>query len=164
MKLQAVHSKAQIDTIVKLADVIWNEHFPAIIGQEQVNYMLKKFQSRQAIYDQMSKGYDYYLIEHNQQSLGYIAILIDQVDAHMQLSKFYILPHARRQGIGSETIKILIKMAQSHQINTIWLTVNKYNSLAINAYNKMGFLNTKELVTDIGQGFVMDDYKMELKI
>ncbi len=164
MKLHAAHSKTQITTIAKLAEVIWNEHFPAIIGQRQVDYMLEKFQSHQAIDDQISKGYDYFLIEHNQQMVGYIAIMIDQAHAHMQLSKFYILPHARRQGVGSETIKQLIKMAHTQHIHTIWLTVNKYNNDAINAYYKMGFLNSEEVVTDIGQGFIMDDYRMELTI
>lgn len=41
------------------------------------------------------------------------------------------------------------------------LTVNKNNVKAIRAYEKTGFKNIGSLVQDIGNGFVMDDYKME---
>ena len=43
----------------------------------------------------------------------------------------------------------------------IWLTVNKYNTAAIKAYKKMGFINIAAITQDIGNGFIMDDYKME---
>lgn len=162
--LQAVHSMAQIATVAQLAQVIWNEHFPPIIGQDQVDYMLEKFQSRHAIHEQVSTGYDYFILELDQQPIGYMAIMIHQADAHLQLSKFYLLPKVRRQGVGAAALKQLKDNALAHHIHRIWLTVNKHNTVAINAYNKMGFINTEEVVMDIGQGFVMDDYKMELKI
>jgi hypothetical protein len=35
------------------------------------------------------------------------------------------------------------------------------NRGAINAYKRWGFRITDEVVADIGEGFVMDDYRME---
>ena len=101
LNLLPVLTQDQITTVAQLASMIWNEHFPAIIGQEQVNYMLEKFQSYQTIYEQISAGYRYHLLELNHHSIGYLAIKIDQVDAHMQLSKFYLLQQVRRQGVGT---------------------------------------------------------------
>jgi RimJ/RimL family protein N-acetyltransferase len=164
LNLLPVLTQEQIITVAQLASRIWNEHFPAIIGHEQVNYMLEKFQSYQAINEQISAGYHYYLLELDHHPIGYMAIKIDQVDAHMQLSKFYLLQQVRRQGVGTEALSQLKNIARSQHIHRIWLTVNKYNTLAINAYKKMGFETTEELVMDIGQGFVMDDYRMELMI
>ena len=46
----------------------------------------------------------------------------------------------------------------------IWLTVNKNNSGSIEAYKRMGFNIIDKIITDIGAGFVMDDYKMQLKL
>ena len=46
---------------------------------------------------------------------------------------------------------------------TIWLTVNKHNP-SIDIYRKLGFVITEEIVTDIGNGFVMDDYVMEKQL
>ena len=38
--------------------------------------------------------------------------------------------------------------------------VNKYNKNTILAYQKLGFIQKRELVIDIGNGFVMDDFEM----
>jgi hypothetical protein len=41
------------------------------------------------------------------------------------------------------------------------LTVNKYNTSSIKAYLALGFSVTDAVVTDIGEGYSMDDYVME---
>ncbi len=46
---------------------------------------------------------------------------------------------------------------------TIWLTVNRRNERAIGAYRRAGFREVRAQVTDIGGGYVMDDYVMELE-
>ena len=46
----------------------------------------------------------------------------------------------------------------------MWLTVNKGNKNAIAAYLKLGFRKLGELVTDIGNGYIMDDDTMELDL
>ena len=43
----------------------------------------------------------------------------------------------------------------------VYLTVNKHNYHAIDVYKKTGFVIAKEAVTDIGNGYVMDDYVFE---
>ena len=50
---------------------------------------------------------------------------------------------------------------KSLEHSKIYLTVNKNNINAIRAYEKLGFKNIESLVSDIGNGFVMDDFKME---
>jgi diamine N-acetyltransferase len=40
------------------------------------------------------------------------------------------------------------------------LTVNRHNAGPIAFHQRMGFTIAGTLVQDIGQGFVMDDYKM----
>jgi RimJ/RimL family protein N-acetyltransferase len=41
------------------------------------------------------------------------------------------------------------------------LRVNKRNAPAIRSYLRAGFRFTEDIVSDIGSGFVMDDYVME---
>ena len=48
--------------------------------------------------------------------------------------------------------------AREHGFNSIWLTVNKGNDIAIRAYKGLGFELIGQGVADIGGGFVMDDY------
>ena len=41
------------------------------------------------------------------------------------------------------------------------LRVNKANASAIRAYCRAGFTFVEDVCTDIGNGFVMDDYRLE---
>ena len=56
------------------------------------------------------------------------------------------------------------QFARDHGMRAIWLTVNKYNANTIAAYKKMGFETIGDGVTDIGSGYVMDDYFMECSV
>ena len=53
------------------------------------------------------------------------------------------------------------EIANKKGYSSIRLTVNKYNKNTISAYNKWGFRTIDSVVTDIGEGFVMDDFIME---
>ena len=48
-------------------------------------------------------------------------------------------------------------------LSSIYLTVNKHNS-SKQVYEALGFKTTREEVTDIGHGVVMDDYIMEILV
>ena len=161
--IKRVHSPEDIQTVADLASTIWNEHYIPIIGQEQVDYMIKSFQSGEAIKTQIEKeGYEYYLIEHLTKPSGYISIKL--IGDDLFLSKFYVAKEKRGTGLGKEGLKFVIIRANELGAHAITLTVNKYNTNSIKAYDRMGFKNTGSIVSDIGEGFVMDDYMMSYEI
>ena len=161
--IKGVKSQAEIQRIADLAAAIWNEHYVPIIGQEQVKYMVDTFQSKEAIEKQINdEGYEYYLIDHLSKPSGYIAI--KPVGDDLFLSKFYIVREKRGTGLGKEGLSFVIHRAKELGLRAITLTVNKYNVNSIKAYEKMGFKNTGSVVTDIGAGFVMDDFTMSYKL
>lgn len=45
-----------------MAEVIWRDHYPEIIGMEQVNYMLARFYSTEAMLQQMAEGQRFYRV------------------------------------------------------------------------------------------------------
>ena len=47
---------------------------------------------------------------------------------------------------------------------SIYLTVNKQNTVPIKVYQKFGFIIKEAIIIDIGNGFVMDDYIIEKKL
>lgn len=146
-------------TVADLADCIWTEHYTPIIGKQQVDYMLEKFQSAHAIKNQIVQGYSYYLLVYQGTPVGYFSFRKNE--DFLFLSKLYVLSSARGNGIGKAALLFVEEQVRERGLKKIQLTVNKYNLNSIKAYEKMGFINARSIVQDIGGGFVMDDYVLE---
>ena len=145
-----------------LAQLIWRQHFTPVIGAEQVEYMLKNFQSPSAIEEFIAEGYEYYFIKLADKSVGYLAI--QNRKDHLHLSKFYILEKFRGKGVGRQAFDFITQRAKDMKLPSIRLVVNKDNSNTIEVYKKMGLKIIGSPITDIGGGFVMDDYEFEMEI
>ena len=147
-----------IQKIADLANIIWHEHFPPIIGDAQVDYMVEKFQSYPAISNAVkTEGYIYYMAYYEDNFCGYIAIHPEVEKVF--LSKIYIEKSYRGRKISKAMLNQVI--ADYPNAKALWLTVNRFNENSIAAYKKMGFEVIREQAADIGNGFVMDDYVME---
>ena len=158
---QRVAKPQEIDAVAALAHEIWNQHFPTIIGQEQVDYMLAKFQSGPAIARQIrEEGYEYYLIVDEGDRVGYVALVPDEDRGAMQLSKLYLRRSSRGRGVGRAVVAFIENECAARGLEELWLTVNKDNRGSIVFYERVGFVIAGSTVTDIGEGFVMDDYRM----
>ncbi|MGD1005815.1 MAG: GNAT family N-acetyltransferase [Ignavibacteriaceae bacterium] len=157
-----VLTESQADVVEALAVEIWNEHYTPIIGKQQVSYMLEKFQSKEAMKEQIKNGYTYYLVEEGGCNIGYIGIELKKDE--LFLSKLYIKSSERGKGYGKKAVQFLEDLARGKKLNKISLTVNKNNVKSIAVYEKIGFKNLGSIIMDIGGGFVMDDYKMEKRI
>lgn len=160
-QFRPIKSQEDVAITARLAHDIWNEHYVSIIGQAQVDYMLDKFQSQQAIAEQINGEYEYYLIEDEGQAVGYLAVIPESDKSSALLSKIYVQKQARGGGIGKAALEFAEHLCRKAHIATLWLTVNKHNSNSIEWYEHMGFTNVGPIVMDIGGGFVMDDFKFE---
>ena len=149
-----------------LAYDIWREHYEPITGLAQVEYMLEKYQSPEHIYDDIKdNGFIYFTAESikDNKLVGYAAC--QPRDDCMYLSKLYIQKDYRGNGISRCFINIIEELCRNEfGLNKIRLTVNKYNKNSIAVYNKIGFETVDSVKVDIGGGFYMDDYVMELII
>ncbi len=161
-KIVPVDSAGAIDAVARLAHEIWYEHYVPIIGRAQVDYMVPAFQGPEAIAGQIAKGLQYFLLE-DRGGVGYFAIEPQPAEGRMFLSKFYLRKSVRSQGLGRFGMAFIEARCRADSLGILWLTVNKFNP-ALQAYERMGFLRTADVVTDIGGGFVMDDYRMEKTI
>ncbi len=158
-KIEKVESISQINSVAELAKKIWQEHYTPIIGPEQVSYMVDKYQSAPAITEQMVNGYQYFLVVEQGEYAGYFSIRFDP--DQLFLSKYYIDSAFRGRGLGRVAMDYIEMTARNHHLKSIYLTVNKHNSNSIAIYKKLGFEIIESLVSDIGNGFVMDDYKLQ---
>jgi len=159
ISLIEVNDKQSIALVEALAGEIWHEHYAHILDKSQIKYMTEKFQSKEAIFEQIKEGYKYYLITCGENYSGYLSIIF-KVD-YLFLSKIYLKSNSRGKGIGRQVLEFVEKIAKEQELARIKLTVNKNNINTIKAYKKWGFEITDSVVSDIGNGFVMDDYVME---
>jgi RimJ/RimL family protein N-acetyltransferase len=157
-----VSTSEQIELVESLGDEIWTEHYSPIIGKDQVDYMLEKFQSVQAITNQVNSEYSYYLLNVGKGSIGYFSV--QPRKNKLFLSKIYILKHERGNGYFTQVLKFIENLTTQLSLNEIELTVNKYNEDSISIYKSKGFIISKSAVFDIGNGFVMDDYVLTKSI
>lgn len=163
IQIKPVSTESEINTVAGLAKIIWNDHYLSIIGKDQVSYMLGKYQTSKAINTQINEeGYEYFLLSADERTVGYIGIIPHHNE--LFLSKFYILDYERGKGIGHAGMEFLISRCKAEGTDFITLTVNKNNLSAILAYENMGFEKYGEVESDIGSGYVMDDYLMRLRI
>ncbi|MCE3258519.1 MAG: family N-acetyltransferase [Bacteroidetes bacterium] len=150
-------SEKDIPVISKLAAVIWNQHYPSIIGQEQVDYMLEMMYSARSLSDQLvKKEHLFFLIRFKGEDIGFISVNRVQNNEWF-LNKFYIDQTLSAKGLGSMAFKELMTIIRPEKIT---LTVNRKNHKSINFYFKNGFKIQEVKDIDIGNGFTMKDFVM----
>lgn len=146
-----------IPTISGLADITWNQHYPAIISREQIRYMLDLMYSSEALKEQMEvKGHLFFLIEQDGIKGGFISVHKERENDWF-LNKFYINQELAGKGIGAQAFELLKKEIRPSRIS---LTVNRQNFKSINFYFKTGFKIERVADFDIGNGYVMNDFVM----
>ena len=160
MKLVKIETKEDVKQLSVLAANIWNEYWTCILSSVQIDYMVEKFQSFEAMQKQIeNEKYSYFFIVLDENILGYCGI--SEKEDYLFLSKFYLKKEYRHLGYGAIAFGEICKISKELNYQTIRLTVNKNNTNTINAYLKYGFKIVDAVVTDIGSGFVMDDYIMD---
>ncbi|PAF48591.1 hypothetical protein BKH46_00745 [Helicobacter sp. 12S02634-8] len=181
IEFKEVKDSKECAEVARLAKEIWEEHYATILSPAQIRYMLENFQSTQAISNQIKEGYRYLMIFKAKQLAGYCALKLmcdplcvpsgqstdDQCKKTLEgkeifLSKLYIQKSYRAQGIAKVLFQNIQTLAQAPQARLVWLSVNKHNTHSIQAYQKLGFAIYREEGVSIGQGYVMDDYYMQM--
>lgn len=162
--IEEVKEDSMIESIEQLAREIWREHYSKIISMDQIEYMLKKYQSKEAIKEQIQSGYEYFLVKNAEGYAGYCSICADSETKKMFLSKIYVKKDSRSMGLGSVLFDCVFDTALSKKCDRIWLTVNRDNKDSISIYKKRGLTITEEVDTPIGEGYLMNDYIMECAV
>lgn len=133
-----VHTAQELSAIAALAQAIWREYYVPLIGADQVEYMLEKFQNARAMDEQMQRGDEYFMIERGADLLGYLAVRASAAERSMFISKLYLRREARGTGAGRRALRFIETLARTRELQLLWLTVNKRNP-AVQAYEKCGF-------------------------
>lgn len=180
--LEPIEPVHDLDALADLAHEIWFEYWPQFIGEEQTAYMVKQFQSQEALARDIAEhNYEYFFVKDEaNKTVGYVGVAPERFEgneadpkaaAHgkaitplypnrLFISKIYLLKEERGKHYASQILKLLVEHAQEQGLGGMYLTVNKGNELGIRAYKGNGFKTIESVEADIGNGFVMDDYIM----
>ena len=154
---------SDLKEVAILAEKIWHEFFPGIISEVQIDYMVEHFQSFDAMQEQVKhQQYHYHKVYEGDELIGYIG-LQNQPD-RLFLSKLYLKDSARGKHYATEMFEYVKKQAEKYCYPSIYLTCNKHNKHSLDVYEKFGFQWIDSVQTDIGNGFIMDDYILEYRL
>ncbi|HET7117621.1 MAG TPA: GNAT family N-acetyltransferase [Hanamia sp.] len=159
--------KAQINDLViisKLAHEIWPTAYGKILGNDQLEYMLDM------LYSISSLEHQYKILKHhfilafeNKTSVGFASFSPHEDHTVYHLNKIYVLPDQQGKNIGGKMIRYISEKIKKDGATSLQLNVNRYNK-ALHFYEKLGFKIIRNEDIDIGSGYFMNDYVMELKL
>ena len=153
---------SDIPIIKAIAEKAWRPTYDHILTEQQTIYMLDLMYNSLTLENQIKDNIAFFMVDLDRETVGYFALetINDQI---VKLHKLYLDPMQKQKGLGRKIIQYIKEWTLENQRERIILNVNKNNS-AVHFYQKMGFTIIEELILDIGEGYVMDDYVMQLNL
>ncbi len=144
-----------------LARTVWHAHYPGIIPVAQIEYMLAQRYRPEVVLAELQRTDVWWeLAILKKRPVGFSSCQLTDAPGELKLDKLYVHPQHQGAGVGRRLIESVLERARRLGCRRLVLAVNKRNSSSIGAYQRWGFRIEREMVTDLGSGFVMDDYLM----
>ena len=152
-----------IPIIRELTFAIWPQTYSSLISKEQIDYMLHMMYSPASLQKQMVEdGCTFIIVYQGNQAIAFASY--NQTSPQLwKLNKIYILPSQQGKGTGKFIINYIVEEIKHQNAKGLQLQVNRENK-AKDFYEKLGFTVIKTSDLDIGNGYFMKDYVMELTL
>ena len=155
---------ADFSTITSIAQRTWPSTFAEILSPEQIAYMLDMMYSEAALQEQVSKkGHRFLLLKEEEEAVAYASYEIDYLPGKAKIHKLYCLPETQGKGYGKALIFAVADLARQDRQQRLRLDVN-YQNKAVGFYHYLGFETVDRIDTNIGNGYLMEDYVMEMEL
>jgi ribosomal protein S18 acetylase RimI-like enzyme len=158
-----IATSSDFHTIRKVVHEVWPIAYREMITPEQISYMLEWMYSDESLHKQVTEEGCVFLVYEEDNIVQGFASFSEIEKSVFKLHKLYVYTSLHGKGIGRALLDEVKKRAVDLGGKTIELQVNKKN-VAQHFYIKQGFSIDHELVLDIGEGFVMDDFVMKLTL
>lgn len=152
------------EVIKNIAHQAWPSAYGEILSKSQIDFMLELMYAPAVLDDNYTnKHHRFLLIKEFETPLGFASYQHHYLETNTtRLHKLYLLPAAKGKGLGKMLLEKIVKIAQANNSDCISLNVNRFNKSYL-FYQKMGFKIVAEEDLEIGNGYLMEDFKMELK-
>ena len=151
---------ADVEAVTALAGEVWHAHYPGIISDAQIKYMLAQRYDPAVIRSELARDDVWWFVLREAGVPAAFMALQPDAPGTMKIDKLYVKPARQRGGCGGRLIAQAAAVARKAVCGELVLAVNRRNVNAIAAYRKHGFTVRESVVKDIGGGFVMDDFVM----
>ena len=162
-----------LPTIERIARATWPDTFASILEPEQIEYMLQMMYRPEALREQLEQGHVFHLLLGGQgqvangyggtteryRAVGYVSHQLDYLPDTTKIHKLYVLPNAQGKGYGRALLETVERLAVRAGQKDLRLDVN-YRNRAISFYEQQGFDKIERFDTEIGDGFLMEDWRM----
>src|ERR1700722_5995329 len=153
-----------INTIGFLAQQIWPGTYGQILPPEQLKYMMKLIYSPRALRRQMvDEHHQFLIVEQAGEPIGYASLSATNDPVVYKLHKIYVLPGRQGKGLGRTLLQFIFETIRPEGAIRLRLNVNRFNK-ARQFYERMGFAVIGNEDIDIGHGYFMNDFIMEIAV
>lgn len=154
---------SQLTIIQDLAYKIWPSTYGEILSKEQLKFMLDKFYDIDFLEIQRNNGQHFLLLEDNAVFLGYASYELNYENSNKtKIQKIYVLPETQGKGFGKKLMDFIKNIALEKNNKGLLLNVNRFNK-ALGFYEKYGYKIKETVDIEIGNGYLMEDYIMEME-
>jgi GNAT superfamily N-acetyltransferase len=153
-----------INIIGFLAQQIWPDTYGDILSPEQLKYMLKQIYSPRSLHRQMvDEHHQFLIVEQDEEPIGFASWSTSADPGVFKLHKIYILSGRQGKGLGKTLLQFIFETIRPEGATRLRLNVNRYNK-ARQFYERIGFAVIGEEDIDIGHGYFMNDFIMEIAV
>ena len=156
-------SKDELWQVRELALQIFPITYQEMVEPEQIDYMMDLFYTAENLLKQFESGQVFLIIYSEDKATGYASYTALNENGEYKLNKIYVDTRLQGKGLGRILINDVISRVRRAGGKSLQLNVNRFNR-AVGFYKSMGFILKKEELLDIGRGYFMDDYVMELSL
>ena len=158
-------ARTDFEDLAAVARQIWLAHYSTIITTAQIEYMLGgRFTAANLERYLDAPDRWMHVLRRDGRAIGYCSYARTDRARELKLEQLYLLPALHGQGLGRSMMERVEAHARQLGCDLVMLQVNKQNAVAIDVYRRSGFTVREEVVVDIGNGFVMDDFIMEKRL
>ena len=155
-------TKKDIPLIRELTFQVWPQTYASTITKEQIDYMLELMYSESSLAKQLNEGSRFIIVYDDKRPVGF-ASYQEIKPRTWKLHKIYVLRDQQGKGAGKFIIDHIVSIIKETDAERLQLQVNRQNT-AKKFYEKLGFKVIEEIDLDIGGGFFMRDYVMEVEV
>jgi ribosomal protein S18 acetylase RimI-like enzyme len=158
---------SELRLIQKIAFKTWPIAYEYILSEDQLSYMLKMMYDIDVLVHQQEQLNHQFILafDESENEMGF-ACYSKEIDypSTYQLHKLYILPTQQGKNVGSSLLDfVLNEIKKTAEKSVLQLNVNRQNN-AVDFYLKMGFSILHQEDNDIGNGYFMNDYVMQMDV